>query len=320
MTPSLRAWVEYTCDQLSASFRAQQEAVPSIDLGIMVMYLGAEKAGIRLADYGECPVRVGELMFDDSSFSKIKGKTDELFSALFHRRFIRPENAYSESTAYPADRLSASNMAAKLAVSTISDVRNTMYMSGLTPFPLSHWDTLAPAMRKQAAIHDKLAGHAPKGPFKHYWGEWSRYAGDDRPYGLFLASGVPFEVTDAVSDSGWTFLSDADAIAVASGLLPSPGTQYVVRPETGKMVPGARRLSESPEALWKLKHEILEGLRDVPHVVNEAPVVCAWYPTAKSVLLWNLAAEKREIALQMREERRIVPVDGLDVALVEEVV
>jgi len=112
----------------------------------MVMYLGAEKAGIRLADYRDVPFRVGELMFDDGSFGLVKGKTNELFSSLFHRRFARPELAYSETTAYPANRLSAENMAAKLAVSTLSDVRNTMYMSGLTAFPREHWHTLVPKL------------------------------------------------------------------------------------------------------------------------------------------------------------------------------
>ena len=52
------------------------------------MYLGAEKAGIRLADYADVPFRVGEFMFDDESFNPVKGKTDELFSSLFHRRFV----------------------------------------------------------------------------------------------------------------------------------------------------------------------------------------------------------------------------------------
>jgi hypothetical protein len=45
-----------------------------------------------------------------------------------------------------ATRLSAANMAAKLAVPTLAHVRNTMFMSGLEPFPASHGDTLGPAM------------------------------------------------------------------------------------------------------------------------------------------------------------------------------
>jgi endoglucanase len=73
----------------------------------MVMYLGAEKAGIRLSDHRQGLMRVGELMFNDASFNPVKGKTDELFSALFHRQFVAPERAYSETTAFPADQLSA---------------------------------------------------------------------------------------------------------------------------------------------------------------------------------------------------------------------
>jgi hypothetical protein len=91
-------------------------------------------------------------MFDDHSFTPVKGKTDELFSVLFHRRFVRPELAFSETTAYPANRLSAAHLAAKLVISTLADVRHTMFMSGLTPFPREHWSVLAPAMREQARL------------------------------------------------------------------------------------------------------------------------------------------------------------------------
>ena len=120
-------------------------------------------------------------MFDDRSFAPVKGKTDELFSSLFHRRFVRPELAFSETTAYPADQLSARNMAAKLAVSTLSDVRNTMFMSGMTAFPREHWQTLAPAMKHHQELHRKVAGHRPKGPLKHFWGEASRLRGRRQP-------------------------------------------------------------------------------------------------------------------------------------------
>lgn len=136
LTPGLRAWVDDTCNQLTACFQAQRKAAPTMQLGIMAMYLGAEKAGIRLADYGGMPFRVGELMFSDAMFNPVKGKTDELFSALFHRRFVTPELAYSETTAYPDRSLGLNNKTAKLAVSTLSDVRNTMFMCD---FPKEHW-------------------------------------------------------------------------------------------------------------------------------------------------------------------------------------
>ncbi|MCX6621915.1 MAG: hypothetical protein NTY38_12750 [Acidobacteria bacterium] len=304
LTPKIRAWVNFTADELTACFRAQQAAAPSTHLGIMVMYLGAEKAGIRLTDYRGAPFRVGELMFDDRSFAPPKGKTDELFSALFHRRFTTPELAYSESTAFPETRLSAANMAAKLAVSTLADVRNTMFMSGLDPFPVTHWQTLGPAMKKQAAIHQKLAGHRPRGPFKHFWGEASRYVGDDRPYSLFLATGVPFEVTERPAGDGWTFLSDADSAAGLTG-----PTGFVSRSRTPETLP----------ELFRLKAELRPQLGRVPLVREEKPVVCAWYPTARAVLLWNLSETAETFTLEFDGKTRRETIGPLDVALLKDV-
>lgn len=297
----VRNWVEYTCDQLSGCFRAIQKGAPEVDLGIMVMYFGAEKAGIRLEDYRGVPFRVGELMFDDKSFGRVKGKTNELFSSLFHRRFAAPERAYSETTAFPADRLSARNMAAKFAISTLSDVRHTMMMSGATPFPRTHWDTLGPAIRKQASLHARVAGHAPRGPFKHWWGEASRYVGNDNPYSLFLASGVPFELCDAPPRDGWAFLSDADADSFRS-------TATAV---TRKEVP------ETLADLYALKRRIRKDLHDVPFVEDEKPVVCSWLPTARRVLLWNVAEQRETFSLVYREKRREIAADALELVEVK---
>ncbi len=314
LTPVVRNWVDFWCDHLGACFHAQQSAAPHIKLGIMVMYLGAEKAGIRLADYFRVPFRVGELMFSDAQFNPVKGKTDELLSALFHRRFATPELAFSETTAFPADQLSAPNMAAKLATSTIADVRNTMFMSGVTPFPRSHWATLAPAMKKQAALHRELAGHKPYGPFKHFWGEHSRYVGDDRPYSLFLATGVPFEVTSKPSTEGWTFLSDADAAALDRTQIPSPGTVFLSRLKLS----GARQLDESMANLFRLKAELMPKLGQFPVVLGEKPVICAWYPTVRSSLLWNLSEQREAFTIEFAGTRRNLDIGPLDVELVRD--
>ena len=292
--PLLRAWNAFSCDQLTAAFRRMQ-AVSPIVLGPMVMYLGAEKAGLRLDDYRDVPFRVGELMFSDDSFAPVKGKTDELFSVLFHRRFVAPELAYSETTAFPADKLSARNMAAKLSISTIADVRNTMYMSGLTCFPRTHWETLAPAMRAQAGIHQRVAGHRPHGLFQHYWGEASRNVGDDQPYSLFLAAGVPFEVT-AIAGK-WSFLSDADAAAGDKGI--------------------SRRVTpETLAALFDLKKSLRTKLRGVPWIEDELPAVCAWYPAARLALIWNLSEERQTFSLAYRGERQRVHAGPLELVAV----
>ena len=313
LTPLLRAWVEFTCDELTGSFRAQRRALGG-RLGIMVMYLGAEKAGIRLRDYHGSCVRVGELMFDDAGFSPLKGKTDELFSVLFHRRFVEPELAYSETTAYPSDKLSAAHLGAKLVISTLADVRHTMFMSGVTPFPKTHWKTLAPLMKRQADVHRVLAGHKLRGPFKHYWGEASRFCGDDRPFSLFLAAGIPFEVTDRPAKDGWTFLSEADSRAATTGQLISPGTQFVSRLPAANS-PAVESCEESLDALLAYKRR-LDG--KTPFVENAEPAVLGWYPSARAALLWNPAAARRAFTVRCGGRIREITIEGLDCALLRD--
>lgn len=319
LTPLLREWIDFQCDALTHSFREQQKAAGEGNLGIMVMYLGAEKAGIRLTDYRDVPFRVGELMFDDSSFGRVKGKTDELFSALMHRRFAQPELAFSESTAFPADRLSARNLAAKLAVSTLADVRHTMFMSGITPFPRTHWETLGPAMKRQANCHEKLMGHRPRGPFKHFWGEAGRRVGDDQPFSLFLAMGVPFEVTEKPPKDGWTFLADCDARALESGTESRAGTAFIHRPSASVHWPGGESLEESLAALFAFKQRIAPNLEQVPYVEENVPAVCAWYPSARSVLLWNLTEDPQTLTVKLGASRRPVRIEALQTVLVDEV-
>lgn len=300
-------------------FLALQSAAPTMEIGIMVMYLGAEKAGIALEKYHDVPFRVGELMFDDKSFGRVKGKTDELFSSLFHRRFVKPELAYSETTTYPSDALSAKNMAAKLTISLLSDVRNTMFMSGLKPFHVDYWETLAPAMKKSAQLHQEIAGHTPKGPFKHFWGWGSRLVGEDRPFSLFLASGIPFEIVEDISSDGWVFLSNEDAQLTVDEKNSGTKQNLIVRPEA--YVNGNRFLpmNENLDDIFAFKKRITPTLKGIPFVEGDTPVIFAWYPSAKKALLWNIEGEKHSYTI-VRDDQQLctVAVDALDVALIHD--
>jgi hypothetical protein len=280
----------------------------------MVMYLGSEKAGIRLSDYRDVPFRVGELMFNDKSFVPVKGKTNEIFSSLFHRRFITPERAFSETTAWPPDELSAENMAAKLAISTLSDVRNTMFMSGNTPFPRTHWEVLAGAMERNRKIHEKIAGAAPRGPLKHFWGRASRYVGDDNPFSLFLALGIPFEVVSEIPQDGWTFLSDCDARATA-GDQARAGSTLMHRPLPNLKITGGEAVEEDLKALFAWRKKILPALIGTPFVEDEEPVVCAWYPEKEAVGLWNLSETTKDLTVRFGKEKHRVRLAPLGVEL-----
>ncbi|NOX65715.1 MAG: hypothetical protein GXO85_07925, partial [Chlorobi bacterium] len=316
----LRSWIDYICDKEYNMFKALQDATPQMEIGIMVMYLGAEKAGIALDKYGDVPFRVGELMFDDKGFGRVKGKTDELFSSLFHRRFIKPELAYSESTTYPEDALSAKNMAAKLTISLLSDVRNTMFMSGINAFPIEYWKTLDPAMKKSAELHSEIAGHKPKGPFKHFWGWDSRLVGTDKPFSLFLASGIPFEVINNITKEGWIFLSDEDAQSVAEGRVLAKNNNLVVRNEAKVMGNDFIQIDETLEDIFAFKKLIIPLLKNTPYVEGDIPVIFSWYPTAGKALLWNVNEEKQNYNVK-RDGKIIhsVAIDGLDVALISDV-
>lgn len=316
LCPVLKNWIEMQCDLLTDCFHTLQKAAGSIPVGNMIMNMGCEKAGIRLKDYANSPFRVGEEHFDDRSFGSVKAKTEELFSVLFHRRFAKPHLAYSETTAAPEDQLSAANMAAKLCISTIADVRNTMYMSGLTAFPRTHWQTLAPAMKKQSEIHAKIAGAKPQGPLKHIFGIGSRYVGDDNPYTLFLAMGIPFEVCDGVPKGGWAFLGNSDL--PQSKEIGSKGSTLICR--VGAAVPsGSRTVEESLSELMALKHEIVVKMGLVPYVLQDIPVVCAWYKEIHKVLLWNLTEERQYLTLVYGSTRLNATVDALGTALLENV-
>jgi len=316
-TKVLRSWLEYICDKEYEMFVALQKATPNMEVGIMVMYFGAEKSGIDLSKYQDVPFRVGEMMFGDKDFGRVKGKTDELFSALFHMRFVKPELAYSESTAYPQDALSAKNMAAKLTVSLFTDVRNTMFMSGLHPFPIENWKIIAPAMKKSAQIHEEIAGLKPKGPFKHFWGWDSRLVGKDKPFSLFLASGIPFEVVDDVTNDGWIFLSNEDAKSVVEGRVKAKGQNLVVRKEAEVVGDDFIKMEETIDEIFTFKQRIIPTLKNIPYVDGDTPVIFAWYPTAGKALLWNVNEEKQNYNVKLDGKViRSVTIEGLDVELI----
>ncbi len=307
---ALKDWVDFNCDLLTSCFIDMEKCTEGLDLGIMVMYMGSEKAGIRLWDYKDKMFRVGEGAFNDNSFRSVKNKCDELFSVLFHRRFVLPENAYSETTAFPADKLSAKNICAKLVISTMADVRNTMYMSGIQHFPKTHWEMLPKYMKKQAEIHSQIAGHKLAGPLKHYWGERSRYVSNDNPYSLFLALGIPFEVVEKVSPDGWTFVSDYDLEDISNECKAS----CIARREWKDLI----FVPEDLNSLFKFKREIVKNLKDIPYIVEEEPIVCAWYPTAKKVLVWNLSEDFKKLTLRRGEKTFSFELEGLDSALFDD--
>lgn len=316
-TPLLHAWVDYFCDRLTQCFRKWQSAVSDVDVGIMVMYMGCERGGVRLDDYKDALFRVGEGGFSDSWYNSDKTKTIELYSSLLHRRFCQPGRAFSETTVFPEKSLSAENMASKLSISTISDVRNTMFMSGMVPIDAAHWPILAKRMAREKEWHSRLLGAKPAGPFKHFYGTSSRYCGGENAYSLFLAIGVPFEVCNEIPADGVTFLSDADAKAIERGALSASGSRLIARFESaaGRFV----KVSEDYESLFSFRRSILMNLQEdkIPYVEEEIPIVLAWYPEVNLIYVWNISREEKTFHIHRGDKLFAMKLAALDSQVVD---
>ena len=306
-----RVWLDYFCDRMTKTFRDSQAIAPEVDLGVMVMGMGSEKAGLRLDDYRGALLRVGEWMFTNQQYDSTKNKTIELFSVLFHRRFVSPGRAFSETTII--QDLSAENYVSKLSFSTLADVRNTMFMC---PIPASYWGLIAPRMKSEAERHSRLLGAKPKGPFKHFWGLADRYCQGYNAYSLFLALGVPFEVCDELSEDGWTFLGDYSALEMERGELDSKGTKCVAR--INSTSDRFLQIPETFDELFKFRRTILPTLRatGVPYVEEDSPVVLGWYPDVDSCYLWNIENKEKTVTLRFSSTNVAVHLKALDSALV----
>ncbi len=55
----------------------------------------------------------------------------------------------------------------------------------------------------------------------------------------------------------------------------------------------------------------------IPFVEEDKPVVCAWYPESKTVLLWNLSETKETITIKLDDKTQAIEIEGLDAALVK---
>jgi hypothetical protein len=173
-------------------------------------------------------------------------------------------------------------------------------------------------MRKNAVIHARIAGHRPRGPFKHFWGEAGRFAGTEAtPYSLFLACGVPFEVVERPRAAGYAFLDNVDARALAPRLAGRPASHCVVRNSVTSAGADFRVVPEELDALFRFRAEVLEQFPQVPRVQEEIPAMLAWYPSAHAVVLWNPTTQPHAYSVSGGGEKATCALAGLDLALLD---
>ncbi len=290
-TALVRAWLGFQQAEMSGFLAALDAADPRLDITTSAMELGDEKAGIPLTNLRGRGLRVGEGHFSDAAFASVEGRCTELFSALFHRRFVRRDRSFSETTAFPHDQLSSDNLVAKLAVPLIADVGTVLFMSGVTPYPADRYAALSAALPRHRLAAAQIAGAALAGPLTHWWGEASRLSGAESPAVRWLALGVPFSVAAQRPGTGVVVAAPGDAAELATR-----GATVL----TTVAIPGTQRVSDDWPAWWVWRRSLLAGPVDFPYVVDEEPTVCAWYPAARRVVLWEVSGRARTVTLRSR--------------------
>ncbi len=76
-------------------------------------------------------------------------------------------------------------------------------------------------------------------------------------------------------------------------------------------------MEESLPALFELKARLAPALVGTPHVVENEPVVCAWYPTAPAVFLWNLEPRPKRVTLREGQAQREVNLEALESRVIQ---
>ena len=114
-------------------------------------------------------------------------------------------------------------------------------------------------------------------------------------------------------------MSDHDARELAA----VPGeaaAKPICRDSSAKRPLSAEVLAESLPALFAFKQRIKPQIRGVPHVEEDEPAVCAWYPSARKVVIWNLSTEARTLTVADGERRIPLRLGPLQAAAAEVVV
>jgi hypothetical protein len=141
--------------------------------------------------------------------------------------------------------------------------------------------------------------------------------GEDKPFSLFLASGIPFEVIDELTDEGWIFLSNEDARSVVEGRVMPKNNNLVVRKEANVKDDSFIYLRETMEGVFTFKESIISSLKNIPYVAGNTPVIFSWFPSADRGILWNVNEEEQKFNIVINDKIiKTVTLDGLDVALV----
>ncbi|MBQ5771472.1 MAG: hypothetical protein IIW08_09885 [Clostridia bacterium] len=149
-------WISFNCSKVTR-FMADTR-VPEMQSGIMVMHMGDERHGISIPDIKKavpgCLFRVGEMFFNDESYSDPGCREMLKAGVRNHLALIGENTAYSETTVFPAASMSTENFLHRMNTEIGLGLRNIFLMSGTWFYTEPYWKTI---WENRQALEDKAA-------------------------------------------------------------------------------------------------------------------------------------------------------------------
>ena len=149
-------WIEFNCEKLTAFMK--ETNIPEMQSGIMVMHNGDERHGISIPDIKkavpDCLFRVGEMFFNDETYSKEKYRDMLKAGVKKHLALIGENSAYSETTVFPAAAMSTENFLHRMHTEIELGLRNIFLMSGTWFYTEPYWNTI---IENRSALEEKAA-------------------------------------------------------------------------------------------------------------------------------------------------------------------
>lgn len=148
-------WIEFNCRKVTGFLKNTR--VDKMQTGFMVMHMGDERHGISIPDIKkavpDCLFRVGEMFFDDKTYSKPEYKKMLIDGAKKHLELIGSNTAYSETTVFPAASMSQENFLDRMKTEISLGLRNIFLMSGTWFYSEPYWKTI----RENRGVLEEMA-------------------------------------------------------------------------------------------------------------------------------------------------------------------
>ncbi|MDG0791725.1 hypothetical protein OMP38_13230 [Cohnella ginsengisoli] len=303
-------WVAFQCDKVTAVMEATDRQ--GVQAGIMVMHFGDERHGIDIPAIRkripDALFRVGELQFNDGSFTKPYAKAEEMLGIAYHLNFLDNKLAYSESTIFPPRSLKEHNLVYKAKMAIASGLENVLFMSGTWVLEESYWKAIAEALPALRALDRTTAGLKRSYPVHLAYGTHGACAEPIVPTGLPVLAGLPVKPVRADQDGEGgqllLFIGDYELTAQWEQRLPAYRQVLFDRTATEKNKAALDRLMPEAANLTLWAHEATTRPTDddvyllqrrigtdgwlFPRVVEGSGIGLIWLEAIGTVLLYNL--------------------------------